>query len=268
MASLSKEMRSKREIKRTSSLLIVDKDMGNVGLYKSILSMEYETEYVFSLEEAHTKINEKQYDAIILDDDFNEGDISSFLDDAKEKDNSQVVCLITDKANSEFLVGALCKGVCRVIPKPFTRDGLSNAIYEALKEKRQMFVKKHILIVDNDLDNLKRMKNELQESYNVTIMNCCHTGLSFIQKFRPDLIIADASMAESAGVEMCERLEKKKQDSGISLLFMTDEPNEECVLRCAKFKPEGFLVKPIEMEQLLADIERIFLVETYSKKRN
>ena len=49
---------------------------------------------------------------------------------------------------------------------------------------------------------------------------------------------------------------------------MTDEPNEECVLRCAKFKPEGFLVKPIEMEQLLADIERIFLVETYSKKRN
>ena len=268
MASLSKEMRSKRDIKRTSSLLIVDKDIGNVGLYKSILSMEYETEYVFSLEEAHTKINEKQYDAIILDDDFNEDAISSFLDEAKEKDNEQVVCLITDKANNEFLISALCKGVCRIIPKPFTRDGLSNAIYEALKEKRQMFVKKHILIVDNDLDNLKHMKKELQESYNVTIMNCWHTSLSFIKKFRPDLIIAEAYMAEEVGSQVCDELIKKKDDSGISLLFMTDDPNEECVLRCAEFKPEGFLVKPIELEQLLADIERIFLVETYSKKRN
>ena len=59
MASLSKEMRSKRDIKRTSSLLIVDKDMGNMGLYRSILSMEYETDYAFSLEEAQKKTEEK-----------------------------------------------------------------------------------------------------------------------------------------------------------------------------------------------------------------
>ena len=268
MASLSKEMRSKRDIKRTSSLLIVDKDMGNIGLYKSILSMEYETEYAFNLEEARMKVQEKEYDAIILDDDLNEEDISTFLGYVYDKNNEQVICIISDKGNSEFLVRALCKGVRRIIAKPFTRDGLSNAIYEALKEKRHMYVKKHILIVDEDLDNLKHMKNELQENYDVTIMNCWNTGLDFIRKYRPNLIIADASLAETAGEQVCEQLISKKKDSGISLLFMTDDPNIDCVLRCAKFNPDGFLVKPIDMEHLLSDIERIFLVETYSKKRN
>lgn len=268
MASLSNEMRSKRDIKRTSSLLIVDKDMGNIGLYKSILSMEYETEYAFNLEEAREKINEKQYDAIVLDDDFNEDDINSFLIKVKEKDREQVTCLITDKGHNEFLVRALCNGVRKIIQKPFTRDGLSNAVYEALKDKRQRYVKKHILIVDEDLENLKHMKKKLEENYDVTIMNCCQTGINFIMKYRPDLIIADTSMADAAGVEMCEELERKKEATGTSLLFMTDDPNVECVLRCAKYKPEGFLVKPIEMDKLLTDIERIFLVDTYSKKRN
>ena len=118
MASLSKEMRSKRDIKRTSSLLIVDKDMGNMGLYRSILSMEYETDYAFSLEEAQKKTEEKDYDAIILDDNFNEEDMTSFIDNINMKTRDQVFALISDKGHSEFVVRALCKGVRKIIAKP------------------------------------------------------------------------------------------------------------------------------------------------------
>ena len=78
MASLSKEMRNKRDIKRMPSLLIIDKDMGNIGLYRSILSAEYEMDNAFELNEAWDKLEQKEYDAIILDDDFNEIDILSF----------------------------------------------------------------------------------------------------------------------------------------------------------------------------------------------
>ncbi len=93
-------------------------------------------------------------------------------------------------------------------------------------------------------------------------------GIKFIQKHNPNLVIADASMIQSFSIEMCKQIECKKNEKGVSLLFMTDNPDEECVTRCAQFKPEGFIVKPIPMEQLLTHVERIFLVETYSRARN
>ncbi len=268
MASLSKEMRDKRDIKRTPSLLIIDKDMGNMGLYKSILANEYEMDNVFDMENAEARLEQKEYDAIILDDDFPENDLLSFIVKVKEKDRSQVICLITDKGYDVFVMTALCRGLNGLINKPFTRDGISNVLYEELKKKREMYVKKHILIVDEDIDNLKNMKAQLENDYFVTTMNCCEMGRKFIQKHSPNLVIADASLAQSSNVEMCEQLEKNKNEKGVSLLFMTDNPNEECVTRCAQFKPEGFIVKPIPMEQLLSHVERIFLVDTYSRGRN
>ena len=268
MASLSKEMRDKRDIKRMPSLLIVDKDMGNIGLYKSILSMEYEMDNVFDLDKALGQLEQKEYDAIVLDDDFSESDILSFVEKVKDKDGNQVICLITDKGYEVFVVTALCRGVNRLVSKPFTRDGLSNAIYEELKKKRETQIKKHILIVDDDIDNLKNMKAQLVNDYNVVTLNCCNAGLKYIKQYSPDLVIADAGMAEMSGIQMCDELEKNKKDNGVALLFMTDNPSEECVIKCAQFKPEGFLVKPILMEQLLSNIERIFLVETYSRGRN
>ena len=64
MASLSKEMRSKRDIKRMPSLLIVDSDVGNIGLYKSILSAEYEMDNVYDISAARNKLEEKKYKII------------------------------------------------------------------------------------------------------------------------------------------------------------------------------------------------------------
>ena len=268
MASLSKEMRSKRDIKRTPSLLIIDSDVGNIGLYKSILSAEYEMDNIFDIEAAINKIEEKKYDAIILDDAFDKGEIIEFLSKINKLYIGQVVCLITDKKDDVFTIKAICKGVNRIIDKPFTRDGLSDAIYEGIKCRREEHVKKSILIVDEDIKNIQNMKNKLRDSYNVTLMNCCDTGLKYIKKYHPDLVIADASMVDEAGIIMGDEIVKNKEDNEVSLLFMTDNPSEECVLKCAQFKPEGFLVKPIDMEQLQVNVERIFLVDTYSRSKN
>ncbi len=267
MACLTEEMKNKRERKRKSSLLIIDSDLGNMGLYKSILSMEYDLENAFNLEEAKNKLENDEYDGVILDDAFDNQKLIEFIYEINKKNKEQLICLITEQANSELAIRCICKGVDRIIEKPFTRDGLSNGIYEELKAIRDNYIKKHILIVDDDLNNLKSMKNQLMDSYDVTIMNCAESGLKYIRAYRPDLVIADAVMTDMSGIKMCEELEKRKESSGVSLLFMTDNPNEECVLKCAQFKPDGFLVKPIDMEQLLDNIERTFLVDAYGVRK-
>lgn len=268
MASLSKEMRSKRDVKRVPSLLIVDSDVGNMGLYKSILSSEYEMDIIFDIKTALKKSEEKDYDAIVLDEDFDKEEIIELLGQINKSKIGQIICLISDRKDEAFTIRALCGGIYRIIDKPFTREGLSNAIYEEIKSKREAFVKKHILIVDEDLSNLKEMKKVLEENYYVVTMNCCETSSRYIKKYNPDLVIADAIMIDTAGIENNDELAKRKEDNGRAVLFMTDNPSEECVVKCAQFKPEGFLVKPIDMEKLLLDIERIFLVDTYSRSKN
>ena len=267
MACLTEEMKNKRERKRKSSLLIVDGDLGNMGLYKSILSTEYDLEHAFKLEEAKAKLEDGESDVIILDDAFNNEKLLQFIQEINKKNTEQLICLIAEQTNSELAIRCICKGVNRIIEKPFTRDGLSNGIYDELKAMRDNYIKKHILIVDEDLDNLKKMKEILGVTYNVITMNCTESGLKYIRERKPDLVIADANMVDRSDIKFSDDLLSRKDASGVSLLFMTVNPNEECVLWCAKFKPEGFLVKPIDMDNLLGCIERLFLVDAYGVRK-
>ena len=52
MSCLTEEMKNKRDRKRKWSLLVVDGDLGNMGLYKSILATEYVMVHIFTLEDA------------------------------------------------------------------------------------------------------------------------------------------------------------------------------------------------------------------------
>ena len=139
MSYLTEEMKNKRERKRKSSLLIVDSDLGNMGLYKSILSIEYDLENVFKLEDAVSKLDEGEYDAIILDDAFDNEKLIEFIQAINKKNKQQLICLITEKSNSDLAIRCICKGVNRIIEKPFTRDGISNGIYDELKAVRDNY---------------------------------------------------------------------------------------------------------------------------------
>lgn len=267
MSCLTEEMKNKRDRKRKWSLLVVDGDLGNMGLYKSILATEYDMVHIFTLEDAKIKLEDGKYDAIILDDDFDNEKLLEFIQDINKKNREQIICFITEQANSPLAIRCMCNGVNRVIEKPFTRDSLSNGIYEELKAVRDEYIKKHILIVDEDLTNLKKMKEILMDSYDVTIMNCTESGLKFIREYHPNLVIADATTAEKSGILASGDLEKKKENIGLSLLFMTSEPSGESILKCAKYKPDGLLVKPIDMDNLLGCIERLFLVDAYGVRK-
>lgn len=266
MACLTEEMKNRRDRKRKASLLIVDSDLGNMGLYKSILSMEYDLDNVFSIEDALKKLEENTYDGIIVDDAFDNEGLVAFVKAINNKDREQLICLITEKANSDLAIRCVCRGVNRIIEKPFTRDGLSNGIYEELKSKRDNLIKKHILIFDEDLNNLSSMKKKLKDTYNVTILNCKRSSFKYIKNYRPDLVIADATLADMSdeeNKELCEEFKNERQGKGISLLFMTANPNEKCVLSCAQYGNDGFFVKPIDMDHLLEDIDHMFLVDAY-----
>ena len=120
-----------------------------------------------------------------------------------------------------------------------------------------------MLIVDEDFRLMTEMKSYLDPLYDVNIINCSVVADSFVKKCKPDLIICDIAMFKERVKDMCAAREADR-DKQIPILFMTDTPDAETVRECAKFEPEGFLVKPIEQDMLIKTLERIFLMESYT----
>ena len=266
MASLSEEMRYKRDIRRKSTILIIDKDLGNFGLYKSILAMEYELECVHTLEAAASFCRTKFYDVIIADGCFEAESIEPLYDEVKQKykENYSMLFLLEEPQNKDSIISYLSIGAEGYIPKPFTKDGIMSTIREHLSARRKKDIMHSVLVVDEDYENLCQIKRYIDTVYNVIIVNVCEEAVNYIEKCKPNLVICEIGMFEKGVRKVFERIEENGGKERIPIMFMTETPDAETVSKCAQFRPEGFLIKPVEEDGLIKTLERIFLMESYT----
>lgn len=258
MASLSEEMKNKRDVRRRYSVLIIDKDLGNFGLYKSILSMEYELECINSITIAANICKGKVYDVIVIDGGVNVEAAEEFYNAVVNMHQSDkpILLVLEEPSNKESIVNFLSIGAKDYIPKPFSKEGITNVIYGQLKKRREKEISQEVLIVDQEFEILKELKGYLEHKYKVNIINSCDIANKYIERYKPNLIICDISMFDQSLQDACA--------NGIPVLFMTKTPDAETVSKCAKFNPEGFLIKPIQKEMFIKTLERIFLKESYT----
>ena len=274
MASMSEEMRTKRDVKRKASVLVVDKDLGNMGLYKAMLSAEYEIDCINNISVAMELFKSKNHNAVVLDEKLGQDEIIKFLKwrdenaDLKEGNMDGICLVLTEGTDRDKMVLYGCYGVVDFIPKPFTKEGMSEKLYSTIRGKRHNDNRKKVLVIDDDIETLKTIKGYLGDKYDVVITNCAKYGHGCLMNNKTDLLIADVRMPEMSGVDVCT-LAKQKQEKkygDVPVLFMTDMPDADVINKCAEFKPEGFLVKPLEKEMLLSALDRIFIMESYMTK--
>lgn len=267
MASLSENMKNKRDVKRKYAVLVVDSDLGNIGLYKAILSMEYDVDCALAIDKAEEMCRQKEYDVILADGNLGMDTITAFFDSISDSYNqNKSTCLVMSEPDDrEQIIRCMCHGAYGYISKPFTRESMAGKLHEVLKDRREKEIKESILIMDESIENLKLMKACLEDKYIINIMNSGKAAVELIDRKRPDLIIADVMMPELSGVDIADRLQNSTEAEKIPVLFMAESPDMECLTRCEGYKTAGFMVKPVDREQLKKSVERILLVESYSK---
>ncbi|MDM8004553.1 MAG: response regulator [Phycisphaerae bacterium] len=128
---------------------------------------------------------------------------------------------------------------------------------------------KTILLVDDDADFLMQEEIALKASgFNILTADSKSQAEEIIARTRPDLAIVDVMMEDTdAGFMLCYHI--KKKDPTIPVIMVTSVTNETGLDFDAAtdeekswVKADAFLAKPIRIEQLKAELERLLKDET------
>lgn len=133
--------------------------------------------------------------------------------------------------------------------------GISATAFPAVQEK------KHILVVDDNTMMLKTIKESLRENYEVATAISGKVALKFLENRTVDLILLDYEMPVESGPQVLEKLRANDATKDIPVIFLTGVKEESKIRKVLSMKPQGYLLKPIEHDKLIAAINKQFGLE-------
>lgn len=118
--------------------------------------------------------------------------------------------------------------------------------------------KKKILVVDDSGAVLRNVKGWLEDKYAVTLANSGTTAIKSISLNRPDLVLLDYEMPIVDGAQVLEMIRSENDFSDIPVIFLTSKGDKDSVMKVMALKPEGYLLKTLPPEEIVAAIDDFF----------
>lgn len=112
-----------------------------------------------------------------------------------------------------------------------------------------------ILIVEDDANIAENIQEilELQDYFNIDIVNSANQCIKQIKKNRPDLVLMDIKLkGDKDGIELAEII---KQMVDVPLIFVTSYSEPSIIERAKRISPAGFIVKPFNTNDIHAIVE-------------
>jgi DNA-binding response OmpR family regulator len=107
-----------------------------------------------------------------------------------------------------------------------------------------------ILVVDDELVNLKIISSALKGEYDVHTSLNGHDAISLLEDHRPDLILLDVMMPEIDGFDLCKIIKSIKLFADIPVIFLTALNTQEATIRGFEIGGIDYLTKPFNIELL------------------
>ena len=117
-------------------------------------------------------------------------------------------------------------------------------------------MRKRILVVDDDIMNLRRTQMILEKFYNVILAESGREALDEIKHKNFDLILLDIAMPEMNGIETFERM--KRFAANVPVIFLTASGLEQDVVSAIKLGAVNYLKKPYQPQELLKRVAQEF----------
>lgn len=148
-----------------------------------------------------------------------------------------------------------------LIRRPISSDNIALSIIAYLEKGHETQIndntRKKILVVDDDRTILKMIKTALEDKYDVTAMLNGVMVERFLSMNEVDLVILDYEMPIMTGAAIFRMMKDNPKYSKIPVCFLTGVSERAKVEEIMSLKPRGYLLKPINMEMLLATIANL-----------
>lgn len=118
--------------------------------------------------------------------------------------------------------------------------------------------KKKILVVDDSGAMLRNIKGWLEEKYQVILANSGAMAIKYLATNRPDLVLLDYEMPVVDGSQVLGMIRTETDFSDIPVIFLTGKNDKESILKVMELKPEGYLLKTMEPEKIVREIDNFF----------
>jgi signal transduction histidine kinase/DNA-binding response OmpR family regulator len=113
-----------------------------------------------------------------------------------------------------------------------------------------------ILVVDDQVHNLKVLTNLLSgKGYAVRPAMSGELALKAVTKKLPEIILLDILMPQMDGYEVCRQVKQNPQAAHIPILFLSALTNTEDKLKAFRNGGADYIVKPFQIEEVLARVE-------------
>ncbi len=187
-------------------------------------------------------------------------DVLHFLSDTMEEKGMQIIVLGEQediKAATAFLRKDL---IYTTFTRPVDNTAFIGANQEYFQKAAAGEFKKSILIVDDDVQYLSMVREWLKGTYKVSMANSGLQAIKWLGKNHVDLILLDHEMPVTSGPQVLEMLRNDPETMGIPVMFLTGKGDKESVMKVVALRPEGYFLKTIQREELLAKLQEYFVL--------
>ncbi len=114
--------------------------------------------------------------------------------------------------------------------------------------------KSTILLVDDELINIKILADILKDEYEVLFAVSGEEGIRVASELNPDLILLDVMMPDMDGYEVCTRLQNDARTDAIPIIFVTALSSTEQEIKGLESGAIDYVTKPVNGDVVKARI--------------
>lgn len=185
-------------------------------------------------------------------------DVLHYLNERLIETNKQII-LIGEKNDTDAVTDQLHGDlILKVFQRPLDTDQFIETVRGELSEESIEKRKKSVLIVDDDATYIGVIREWLRGSYRVSMANSGLQAITWLAKNKVDLVLLDHEMPVTSGPKVLEMMRSEPSTKGIPVIFLTGKSDRASVMEAVEQKPEGYLLKTIDRESLLQELEKFF----------
>jgi signal transduction histidine kinase/ligand-binding sensor domain-containing protein/DNA-binding response OmpR family regulator len=152
---------------------------------------------------------------------------------------------------------------------PVNENELPNTPGQEVEYEKEHLLGTHkalLLLIEDNEDFRFYLKDNLVQRYSIVESANGKDGWDQTLKYFPNLIVADITMPEMDGIELCRMIKQDKRTSHIPIILLTSRASEEQRVEGIKAGADDYITKPFSFEVLELRIRNLINEREILKK--